>query len=66
MKLTKAQRAALDKLTHGWQCAYEMQVTLPTLRSLRRFGLVDSRYDVGSFSSPRLCIMWRLRKEEEG
>ena len=65
MKLSKAQQEALDKLTDGWQSAYDMQVRLSTLYSLRGKGLVETQYNVGSFSSPRVCTMWRLAEVKE-
>ena len=33
-KMTKAQERAKAKLTHEWQCAYELKENLPTLEGL--------------------------------
>lgn len=38
-ELTAVQQRALDRLTHEWQSAYELQEAFPVLDSLVRKGL---------------------------
>lgn len=63
-KLSKQMQMALDKIEEGWYSAYELQVSLITLRALEDRGLLESRHDSGSAFFPRSCIMWRKTKEE--
>ncbi len=66
MKLSKAQEKMLDKMEAGIEySAYDLQCSLPTLRSLRDKGLITSRTGVGSFTFPRNGIMWKIKEENE-
>ncbi len=60
-KLTKAQKLALGKLTHEWQCAYELGVQIPTLYGLvARKAAVMKRDSLGATYSPRTSIYFKL------
>lgn len=61
-KLTDAQRKTLAALANadGWQSAYDLQVSLSTLRVLRDRGLVTSKAGAGYMAFPRNGIEWRL------
>ena len=61
IKLTKAQERAARKLTHEWQCAYELGESLPTLEGLVfRGSAVMKRDALGAMFSPRTAIYFRL------
>lgn len=58
-KLSKAQVAVLAKISWHWRSAYELQVSLPTLRVLFQHKLVEMRYEPGALFFPRNNILFR-------
>lgn len=61
MKLTKAQERAKAKLSHEWQCAYDIGESLPTLEGLvARKQAVMKRDTLGAMYSPRTAIHFKL------
>lgn len=59
-KLTKAQKAALLKLTLEGQSAYELRTSLKVLQALADKGLAKIHHEVGSIAMPRTCIKFWL------
>lgn len=66
MKLSTAQRRAAAKLSVHWMTAYDLDESLPTLRSLVQRKIAESRTDVlGVLFSPRTAIHFRIKQLKE-
>jgi hypothetical protein len=60
VKLSKAQRIALEKLRdEGERCAYP-GISLGTLNSLSLKGLVSAKRGLGSIAMPHTSIRWKI------
>jgi hypothetical protein len=66
-KLTPAQQAALTNCADGWQSAYRIGASLPTLDALVKLGVLVHYEDaLGSIFSPRTANFYRLAKPAAG
>lgn len=64
MKLSTAQKRALEKATSEWKTAYTLQESLATLNALVRLGLLQKRRtELGSMYDPRNANAYRKVKE---
>ena len=63
-EMTKAQERAKAKLTHEWQCAYELREGLPTLEGLVARGQAEMKRGAAmAMHYPRASLYFRLRAE---
>lgn len=61
MKLTEAQRRALNRFADGHcRSSFAAQSGLNTLESLYRRGLLSKRSGLGAFFSPQTAIDWAI------
>ena len=59
-KLSKAQEAALEKLSETeWKSAYDVDCSLATLNALVTKGYARSKHTVGSMAFPRNSILFK-------
>lgn len=62
MKLTQIQERALNKLTKEFQCAYELQESINTLRVLVNLGLAEHKQSIGVLFAPRIANSYRRKQ----
>ena len=62
--LSLRQVQTLKKMSSRWVTAYELGVSLLTLESLYRRGLVEKRGMPGMYFYPRTCIYFRLTTQD--
>ena len=63
-EMTKAQERARAKLTHEWQCAHELNESLPTLEGLVAQGQAEMKSNRMAVHFPRSAICFRLKVPE--
>ena len=71
-KLTPMQKAVLEIMRGKnstrdgeWFCACDLQCSIATLRSLYRNGYLEIDSQPNAMFSPRVRIMFRLKRKEE-
>lgn len=61
-KVKYPQKEVLKKIKRGvWYSAYNLQVSIATLRALVKKGILESKSGLGSLFDPRSNVMFRLR-----
>ena len=66
-KLSTAQQAALTNCADGWQSAYRIGASLPTLDALVKRGILEKHTSpYGDIFTPRTSNFYRLAKPAQG